>query len=62
MAEVLEDEERSEAVPDQATVSVESLPENWDDWDQPERQRPADMPTFHLDGFDGPMVLIFTEN
>ncbi len=58
MAEVLGDEERSEAGPDQAVVYSKSPPENWEDWDQPERQRPAEIPTLHLDGFDGPMDLL----
>ncbi len=58
MAEVLEEEERTGAGPDQAAVSSKSLPENWDDWEQPERRRPADIPTLHLDGFDGPMDLL----
>jgi segregation and condensation protein A len=58
MAEVLEDEERAEAGPDQAVVSSKSPSENWEDWDQPERRRPAEMPTLHLDGFDGPMDLL----
>jgi segregation and condensation protein A len=58
MAEVLEDEERAEAGPDHAVVSAESPSENWEDWDQPERRRPAEMPTLHLDGFDGPMDLL----
>ncbi len=58
MAEVVEDEERAEAGPDQAVVSSKSLPENWEDWDQPERRRPAEIPTLHLDGFDGPMDLL----
>ncbi len=52
MTEVLEEEERVEA------VSPKSSPENWEDWDQPERRRPTDIPTFHLDGFDGPMDLL----
>jgi len=58
MAEVLEDEERAEAGPDQVVDSSKSPPENWEDWDQPERRRPAEMPTLHLDGFDGPMDLL----
>jgi segregation and condensation protein A len=58
MAEVLEDEERAEAGPDQAAASSKSPLEKWDDWDQPERRRPADIPTLHLDGFDGPMDLL----
>jgi segregation and condensation protein A len=58
MAKVLEDEERAEAGPGQATVSSKSLPENWDDWEQPERRSSADIPTLHLDGFDGPMDLL----
>ncbi len=58
MAKVLEDEERAEAGPGQAVVSAESPPENWDAWDQPERRPPADIPTLHLDGFDGPMDLL----
>jgi segregation and condensation protein A len=39
-------------------VSSKSPPENWEDWDQPERQRPAEIPSLHLDGFDGPMDLL----
>ncbi len=58
MTEVLEEEERAEAGPDQGTVSAEYPPENWEDWDQPERRRPAEIPTIHLDGFDGPMDLL----
>jgi len=58
MAEVLEDEERAEAGPDQAVVSSKSPDESWDDWDQPERQPPLHIPTLHLDGFDGPMDLL----
>ncbi len=58
MAKVLEDEERAEAGPDQATVFSSSPPESWDDWDQPERHLPVDIPTLHLDGFDGPMDLL----
>jgi segregation and condensation protein A len=58
MAEVLEEEERVESGPDRAGVSAESPPENWEDWDQPERRRPAEIPTLHLDGFDGPMDLL----
>jgi segregation and condensation protein A len=58
MAEVLEGEERAGAGPDQVVVSSKSPPENWEDWDQPERQRPAEIPTLHLDGFDGPMDLL----
>jgi segregation and condensation protein A len=58
MTEVLEEEERAEAGPDQGTVSAEYPPENWEDWDQPERRRPAEIPTLHLDGFDGPMDLL----
>jgi segregation and condensation protein A len=58
MAEVLEEEERAGAGPDQAVVSQKSTPESWDDWEQPDRRRPADIPTLHLDGFDGPMDLL----
>ncbi len=58
MAEVLEDEEHAEAGPDQAAVSSKYPLEKWGDWDQPERRPPADIPTFHLDGFDGPMDLL----
>ena len=58
MAEVLEKEKRLGAGPDQAAVSSKSTPENWDDWEQPERRRSADIPTLHLDGFDGPMDLL----
>ena len=58
MAKVLEDEERAEAGPGQAIVSSEYPPENWEDWDQLERRRPAEIPTLHLDGFDGPMDLL----
>ncbi len=58
MAEVLEEEERVSAGPDQVVDSSKSPPENWEDWDQPERQRPAEIPTLHLDGFDGPMDLL----
>ncbi len=58
MAEVLEEEERVRAGPDQVVDSSKSPPENWEDWDQPERQRPAEIPTLHLDGFDGPMDLL----
>jgi segregation and condensation protein A len=58
VTEVLEEEERVEAGSDLATVSAEYRPENWEDWDQPERQRPAEIPTLHLDGFDGPMDLL----
>ncbi len=58
MAEVLEEEERAGAGPDNAVVSSKSLPENWDDWEQPERRSSADIPTLHLDGFDGPMDLL----
>ncbi len=58
MAEVLEEEERPGAGPDHAAVSAEFLPENWDDWEQPERRSSADIPTLHLDGFDGPMDLL----
>ncbi len=58
MAEVLEEEERIRAGPDQVVDSSKSPPENWEDWDQPERRRPAEIPTLHLDGFDGPMDLL----
>jgi segregation and condensation protein A len=58
MAEVLEEEERAESGPDRAGVSSKPLPENWDDWEQPERRSSADIPTLHLDGFDGPMDLL----
>ncbi len=58
MAEALEDDEREEAGPDQAATSSKSPLEKWDDWDQPERRTPADIPTLHLDGFDGPMDLL----
>ncbi len=58
MAEVLDEEERAGAGPDQAAVSSKYLPENGDDWDQPERRSSADIPTLHLDGFDGPMDLL----
>ncbi len=58
MAEVLEEEERAGAGPDQPAVSPKSTPENWEDWDQPERRSSADIPTLHLDGFDGPMDLL----
>ncbi len=58
MAEVLEEEERVRAGPDQVVDSSKSPPENWEDWDQPERRRPAEIPTLHLDGFDGPMDLL----
>ncbi len=58
MDEALEDDEREEAGPDQAATSSKSPLEKWDDWDQPERRTPADIPTLHLDGFDGPMDLL----
>jgi segregation and condensation protein A len=58
MAEVLEEEERAGVGPDQAVNSQKSTPDSWDDWDQPDRRRPADIPTLHLDGFDGPMDLL----
>jgi segregation and condensation protein A len=58
MAEVLEEEERVRAGPDQVVDSSKSPPENWDDWEQPERRSSADIPTLHLDGFDGPMDLL----
>ncbi len=58
MAEVLEDEERVGAGPDQAPASPQPPSENWDDWEQPERRISADIPTLHLDGFDGPMDLL----
>ncbi len=58
VAKVLEDEERAEAGPGQATVSAEYPPESWDDWDQSERRPPVVIPTLHLDGFDGPMDLL----
>ncbi len=58
MAEVLEEEERARAGPYQAAVSSKSPPEQWDDWEQPERRPFADIPTLHLDGFDGPMDLL----
>jgi segregation and condensation protein A len=58
MAEVLEDEERAEAGPDQAPASPQPPAENWDAWEQPERRSSADIPTLHLDGFDGPMDLL----
>jgi segregation and condensation protein A len=58
MAEVLEEEERVRAGPDQVVDSSKSPLENWEDWDQPERRRPAEIPTLHLDGFDGPMDLL----
>jgi segregation and condensation protein A len=58
MAEVLEEEERAGAGPDQPAVSSESPAESWDDWEQPERRSSADIPTLHLDGFDGPMDLL----
>ncbi len=58
MAEVLEEEERAKAGPDQAPASPQPPPESWDDWDQPERRSPAEIPTLHLDGFDGPMDLL----
>jgi len=58
VAEALEDDEREEASPDQAATSSKSPLEKWDDWDQPERRPPADIPTLHLDGFDGPMDLL----
>jgi segregation and condensation protein A len=58
MAEVLKDEERAKAGPDQAPASPQPPPESWDDWDQPERRSPAEIPTLHLDGFDGPMDLL----
>jgi segregation and condensation protein A len=54
----MEEEERAEAGPDQAAASSKSPLEKWDDWDQPERRPPADIPTLHLDGFDGPMDLL----
>jgi segregation and condensation protein A len=54
----MEKEERAEAGPDQAAASSKSPLEKWDDWDQPERRPPADIPTLHLDGFDGPMDLL----
>ncbi len=58
MAKVLEDEEHAEAGPEQAPISRQTPSESWDDWDQPEQRRPADIPTLHLDGFDGPMDLL----
>ncbi len=58
MAEVLEEEERAEAGPDQAPAPPKSTPESWDDWDRHERRPPADIPTLHLEGFDGPMDLL----
>ncbi len=58
MAEVLEEEERAKAGPDQAPASPQPPPESWDDWDQPGRRSPAEIPTLHLDGFDGPMDLL----
>jgi segregation and condensation protein A len=58
MADVLEEDERAEAGPDKAAVFSKSPPEKWDDWDQPERRTPVDIPKLHLDGFDGPMDLL----
>jgi len=58
MTEVLEEEEHVEADPDEGPASPQPRPENWDDWDQPERRPPAEIPTLHLDGFDGPMDLL----
>ncbi len=58
IAEVLEEEERAGVGTDQAPASPQPPSEDWDDWDQAERRPPTDIPTFHLDGFDGPMDLL----
>jgi segregation and condensation protein A len=58
MAEVLEDEERPEAGSDQAPASSQPPLQDWDDWEQAERRPAAEIPTLHLDGFDGPMDLL----
>jgi segregation and condensation protein A len=58
MAEVLEEEERVGAGSDQAPASSQPPLQDWDDWEQAERRPAAEIPTLHLDGFDGPMDLL----
>jgi segregation and condensation protein A len=58
MDEVLEDRDGPETAPDTGPEVAGGGTKDWDDWERPERRPPNEIPTLHLDGFDGPMDLL----
>jgi len=58
MDEVLEDRDGPKIAPYTGPEVGGGGTKDWDDWERPERRPPNEIPTLHLDGFDGPMDLL----
>jgi len=58
MDEVLEDRDGPEIARYTGPEVGGGGAKDWDDWERPERRPPNEIPTLHLDGFDGPMDLL----
>jgi segregation and condensation protein A len=58
MVDILEDRDGSQTAPDTGSEVAGGGEKDCDDWERPERRLPNEIPTLHLDGFDGPMDLL----